>query len=199
MARYALLTPVLSAIPQIYGLFKYLTVSHTPNTSRPGLLDFTGRAKWDAWNSVGAKYDDRAFEVEERYLQIATELGWKEGEKKQEPQTQPVTSSSQAETEDGDIWDKEDVPKGSGIGFGVTVSKISQEDEETRQDGSFHNYAVSGDTEGLKAYLESHAEVPLDITDEYVSSLGSFDPLRTLKGLRGILPCIWRVTEAMLR
>lgn len=167
VARYAILTPLLPAASQIYGLFKYLTVSHTPNSSRPGLLDFAGRAKWDAWKSVGEGYRDRVFEVEERYLQIAIELGWKEGERKEEFQTPPGTSSSQDESDDGDIWDKEDEPKGGGIGFGVTVSKISQEGEETRPDGSFHTYAVAGDTEGLKAYLESHAEAQVDTKDEY--------------------------------
>ncbi|KAF8340382.1 acyl-CoA-binding protein [Cantharellus anzutake] len=34
-----------------YKYFKQATVGDV-NTSRPGLLDFTGKAKWDAWDSV---------------------------------------------------------------------------------------------------------------------------------------------------
>lgn len=32
----------------LYSLFKQATVGNV-NTSRPGLLDMKGRAKWDAW------------------------------------------------------------------------------------------------------------------------------------------------------
>ena len=34
----------------IYGLFKQSTVGDI-NTERPGMLDFKGKAKWDAWSS----------------------------------------------------------------------------------------------------------------------------------------------------
>ena len=158
----------------------------TPNTSRPGLLDFTGRAKWDAWKSTGVKYGAHASEVEERYLHIATGLGWKEGEKREERQSQSRSSDGQDASEDGDIWDKDDGPRGSGIGFGITVSKLSQEDEETRKDGTFHSYAVSGDTKGLKAYLESHAEAQIDAVDEYASGISSFNDIPNAERLLGI-------------
>ncbi|KAJ1470414.1 acyl-CoA-binding protein, partial [Baffinella frigidus] len=32
----------------IYALFKQSTVGDV-NTERPGMLDFTGKSKWDAW------------------------------------------------------------------------------------------------------------------------------------------------------
>lgn len=32
----------------LYGLFKQATVGDV-NTARPGMLDFKGKAKWDAW------------------------------------------------------------------------------------------------------------------------------------------------------
>lgn len=35
---------------EIYALYKQAKTGNC-NTTRPGLLDFTGRAKWDAWNS----------------------------------------------------------------------------------------------------------------------------------------------------
>uniref|UniRef100_A0A3B4WC97 Acyl-CoA-binding protein n=1 Tax=Seriola lalandi dorsalis TaxID=1841481 RepID=A0A3B4WC97_SERLL len=33
---------------QVYSLFKQATVGDV-NTARPGMFDFTGKAKWDAW------------------------------------------------------------------------------------------------------------------------------------------------------
>ena len=35
---------------KVYSLFKQATVGDC-NTARPGMLDFTGKAKWDAWNA----------------------------------------------------------------------------------------------------------------------------------------------------
>ncbi|KAH8917331.1 ACBP-domain-containing protein [Atractiella rhizophila] len=35
---------------RFYGFYKQATEGDV-NTSRPGVLDFVGKAKWDAWNS----------------------------------------------------------------------------------------------------------------------------------------------------
>ncbi|XP_041118132.1 acyl-CoA-binding protein-like [Polyodon spathula] len=35
---------------EIYSLFKQATVGDV-NTARPGMLDFKGKAKWDAWEA----------------------------------------------------------------------------------------------------------------------------------------------------
>lgn len=44
---------------EMYALFKQANVG--PNTtSRPGMLDFVGRAKWDAWSKLGAMTPDEA-------------------------------------------------------------------------------------------------------------------------------------------
>ncbi|KAE8223097.1 hypothetical protein CF319_g3814 [Tilletia indica] len=42
-----------------YGLYKQATIGDV-NTSRPGMLDFTGKAKWDAWKSQEGKSADEA-------------------------------------------------------------------------------------------------------------------------------------------
>ncbi|SHO79017.1 Similar to S.cerevisiae protein ACB1 (Acyl-CoA-binding protein) [Malassezia sympodialis ATCC 42132] len=44
---------------RIYGLYKQATEGDV-STSRPGMLDFTGRAKWDAWNSEKGKSSEQA-------------------------------------------------------------------------------------------------------------------------------------------
>ncbi|KAL7293797.1 acyl-CoA-binding protein-like [Trichogramma pretiosum] len=44
---------------EIYALFKQGTVGDC-NTSRPGMLDFKGKAKWDAWNAKKGMSQDEA-------------------------------------------------------------------------------------------------------------------------------------------
>lgn len=41
-------TPKDDQLLEIYALYKQATVGDV-NTARPGLLDFKGKAKWDAW------------------------------------------------------------------------------------------------------------------------------------------------------
>lgn len=45
----------------LYGLFKTATVGK-PETSRPGIFDQKGRAKWDAWKKVEDKSKDEAMQ-----------------------------------------------------------------------------------------------------------------------------------------
>ncbi|TCD71990.1 hypothetical protein EIP91_000122 [Steccherinum ochraceum] len=53
-----------------YKYYKQATIGDV-NTSRPGMLDFTGKAKWDAWKSVEgvtkeeawAKYVEKLVEI----------------------------------------------------------------------------------------------------------------------------------------
>ena len=39
---------------KLYGLFKQAKFGDN-NTEKPGLLDFKGKAKWEAWNEVKGK------------------------------------------------------------------------------------------------------------------------------------------------
>ena len=55
---------------KIYGLFKQSTVGPV-NTKRPGMMDFVGRAKWDAWNSLGKMSQD---EAKQAYIDYITSL-----------------------------------------------------------------------------------------------------------------------------
>ncbi|KAF9510297.1 hypothetical protein BS47DRAFT_1373350 [Hydnum rufescens UP504] len=59
---------------QFYAYYKQATVGDV-NTARPGILDFVGKAKWDAWEKVKettkedakAKYVEKLLEVRLRY------------------------------------------------------------------------------------------------------------------------------------
>merc|ERR1711937_427940 len=56
--------------PQIYSHYKQATVGDV-NTSRPGMMDFTGKAKWDAWNALkGLSQAD----AEAKYIELVKEL-----------------------------------------------------------------------------------------------------------------------------
>ncbi|EKM58495.1 uncharacterized protein PHACADRAFT_193616 [Phanerochaete carnosa HHB-10118-sp] len=44
-----------------YSYYKQATVGDV-NTPRPGLLDFVGKAKWDAWNKVKGTLKEEAME-----------------------------------------------------------------------------------------------------------------------------------------
>ena len=54
----------------IYGLFKQATVGDI-NTERPGMLDFKGKAKWDAWNSKKGISQD---EAKQAYIELINDL-----------------------------------------------------------------------------------------------------------------------------
>ncbi|KAI0280259.1 acyl-CoA-binding protein [Russula aff. rugulosa BPL654] len=43
-----------------YGYYKQATIGDV-DTPRPGMLDFTGKAKWDAWNSRKGESKEEAW------------------------------------------------------------------------------------------------------------------------------------------
>ncbi|KAJ8313866.1 hypothetical protein KUTeg_008427 [Tegillarca granosa] len=55
---------------ELYGLFKQATVGDV-NTDRPGMMDFKGKAKWDAWESKKGKSKEDA---EKEYIAKVAEL-----------------------------------------------------------------------------------------------------------------------------
>jgi len=62
-------------LQEIYGLYKQATVGDI-NTSRPGMLDFKGKAKWDAWNGRKGMSQD---EAKQNYIDLAKQLEEKHG------------------------------------------------------------------------------------------------------------------------
>ncbi|KAI8885946.1 acyl-CoA-binding protein [Backusella circina FSU 941] len=53
-----------------YALFKQANVGDC-NTTRPGAFDFTGKAKWDAWNAIKGK---SSADAETEYIAFVKEL-----------------------------------------------------------------------------------------------------------------------------
>ncbi|PFX22253.1 acyl-CoA-binding protein-like [Stylophora pistillata] len=63
-------TPSNEDMLEVYALYKQVTVGDC-NTERPGFLDMTGKAKWDAWN--GKKGTAKA-EAEAAYIAKVEEM-----------------------------------------------------------------------------------------------------------------------------
>ncbi|XP_060631467.2 acyl-CoA-binding protein [Anolis sagrei] len=59
----------------IYGHYKQATVGDV-NTERPGMLDFKGKAKWDAWNKLKGMSKEDAMKA---YIAKVKELQEKYG------------------------------------------------------------------------------------------------------------------------
>jgi diazepam-binding inhibitor (GABA receptor modulator, acyl-CoA-binding protein) len=55
---------------KVYALFKQGSVGDV-NTSRPGMLDFKGKSKWDAWNALKGKSQE---EAQKEYVENARAL-----------------------------------------------------------------------------------------------------------------------------
>ncbi|KAI0701892.1 acyl-CoA-binding protein [Cerioporus squamosus] len=53
-----------------YKYYKQATVGDV-NTSRPGMLDFVGKAKWDAWKSVEGTSTEEAYQ---KYVEKLIEI-----------------------------------------------------------------------------------------------------------------------------
>ncbi|KAG8953154.1 hypothetical protein FRC04_003102 [Tulasnella sp. 424] len=51
---------------KFYKYYKQATVGDV-NTTRPGLMDFTGKAKWDAWDSLKGTSQEKA---KEEYVEL---------------------------------------------------------------------------------------------------------------------------------
>lgn len=153
---------------QLYALYKYVMVGPKPPTSRPSIFDMTGRAKWDAWSSLGDKrgFTDPA-QAEARYLELCKELGWV-------PDAAVSIHVAQTEEEeDREIdWDAPDEPSSRAAGtsgMANAVSVLQQEEEEPLDLNTLHGVVLAGDLERLRAM--EMGEIDLNALDEYVSQL----------------------------
>ncbi|KAL2088033.1 hypothetical protein ACEWY4_016861 [Coilia grayii] len=67
--------PDSNELLEIYALFKQSTAGDV-NTSRPGMLDFTGKAKWDAWDKKKGMSKEDAMKA---YIALVEEMKGKYG------------------------------------------------------------------------------------------------------------------------
>lgn len=147
-------------------------MSPSPNVPRPSIFDFTGKAKWDAWNAAGETYKERPADAEARYLEIARSLEWTEGKP---AELELVRHATGDEDEEEDIWDTDaDTPKqkGGDGGIGRVMSTMIMDGEDEESTSAVSKLAISGDAEALGEYLQEHPEVDINTPDENVSTPG---------------------------
>jgi len=143
---------------ELYGLFKFVTVSHTPNIPRPGLVYFIERAKWDSWQELGKKYStqsDPDGAAQARYLEIAKSLGWKPGT--------ATDDGSLGHDTDGDMGGT----KGVTTGTGVFVSTMSIPKGDIDDLGTIHGLAIAGDAQRLEKMLKANPSLDINQKDEF--------------------------------
>ena len=63
-------TPASDELLELYAYYKQATVGDAQG-SRPGMLDFKGRAKFDAWSARQGMAKDRAMSA---YVELVTKL-----------------------------------------------------------------------------------------------------------------------------
>ena len=125
----------------------------------------SGRAKWDAWSSLGDKHRfTAASQAEARYLELCKELGWV-------PDAANMYISQTRKEEEGEIdWDSPDDPNPRPVGvvgMANSVSVLQQEEEEPLDLNTLHGVVLAGDLERLKAMEKG--QIDLNALDEYVS------------------------------
>ncbi|KAK1933566.1 Enoyl-CoA delta isomerase 2 [Phytophthora citrophthora] len=75
---------------EMYALFKQANAGKN-TTSRPGMLDFVGRAKWDAWTKLGDMTQDDA---KLKYIDIIDNLAAEHGAKGEEEDAAAAATAS---------------------------------------------------------------------------------------------------------
>ena len=125
----------------------------------------TGRAKWDAWSSLGDKHRfTDASQAEARYMELCKELGWM-------PDAADAYIAQPGKEEEGEIdWDSPDDPSPgpAGVaGMANSVSVLQQEEEEPLDLNTLHGVVLAGDLERLKAM--ENGQIDLNALDQYVS------------------------------
>jgi hypothetical protein len=90
-------------------------------------------------------------------LDIAKNLGWKEGD--------PAAATATEETEE-----RAEGGNGGGTGMGVSVSIISppQVDDDEQAPTGLHGYAMRDDVAAMSAFLDSSQGLDIDARDEFV-------------------------------
>jgi len=127
----------------------------------------TGRAKWDAWSNTQKTYHDRKADAENRYLDIARELGWVPG-----AAAFQTVVDAQPETSADEIWDDELAMKvsSSSCGGGSMGAFVSAVIRPTAQGGeeTLHKLAIDGDALEVSRFLKANPLMDIDERDEFV-------------------------------
>lgn len=120
---------------KFYGYYKLATVGKC-NTSRPGMFNFEGKAKWDAWNASG---DMEKHEAQSLYIVHLNNIF--------------------------PDWSSKKESKKNVAAFGASVSRPKTEDSEVTGN-SISDYVKQGNLEELKKILSEIGATELNSLDD---------------------------------
>ncbi len=131
----------------------------------------TGRAKWDAWDAACKTYTSSRV-AENRYLEIARNLGWSESSAATTSTVQKKQEEADSDVDLEQLSDEEDSPRtqSSSAGLGLSVSTMARQESGQPADKSIHGLALSCDVSGLASLLKEYPHMDLNALDAYVCS-----------------------------
>lgn len=146
---------------QLYALFKQSTQG-SGRGARPGMLDMVGRAKWDAWSSLGETDRPAAMQCYTALVDSVADADWREtvagqGESEKEWQTKKTEKvgpgGDTVEEDDEDFWDPvDDNHTGGGFSFTTGPSRMadvcSEEEEDEEEEDEEEENEEGGDESG---------------------------------------------------
>ncbi|BGP16793.1 hypothetical protein JCM10213_002187 [Rhodosporidiobolus nylandii] len=141
---------------RLYALYCVATRQALPSAPRPGIFDWTARAKHDAWTATGREYEADSDGGKERarrdYQDEARKLGWAGagGEEEGERAEPPAATKEEK---------KERM---------VAVSTLESGFVDDAPPSQLHELAIAGDASALEAFLAGEGKAAgLDERDSY--------------------------------
>ncbi|POY75698.1 hypothetical protein BMF94_1321 [Rhodotorula taiwanensis] len=151
---------------RLYALYKIATVSQRPiEGSRPGMLDFTGRAKWDAWDRQGAEEGMDAAAAQAAYVELARDrFDFRIDNDDDDDSMQRGGGAKSGSTES--VQRKRQPKKEQMVGVSMMADDFVDEAPLSR----IHELALEGDATALEAFLarnSSSTTTDLNVRDSY--------------------------------
>ncbi|CAG8610658.1 13236_t:CDS:2 [Acaulospora morrowiae] len=136
---------------QLYGAYKVATIGAC-NTPRPSLLDFRGRAKWDAWNELGGISKEAAMNIYIEKVE-AENVGWNKNS----------VDEDGSEVNDGD--DEKEKSYSAPQDRWTYVSTLSYENEDDLIGDDIFAHVKQGEYNEVSKILDS-GEVDINAKDD---------------------------------
>ncbi|TPX34036.1 hypothetical protein SmJEL517_g03189 [Synchytrium microbalum] len=146
-----------SKLLDLYGLYKLATVGAC-NVSRPGMLDFAGRAKWDAWNSLG---DLGRHEAMQQYIELVESISsWKRDDQEAKPESH--------QNSEHDVYTSQ--PGDGGLSMSVSIMEREQDIFVKDEDKTVFQFAEEGNITQILDRINS-GKVDVNDVDEQGATL----------------------------
>ncbi|WVQ75397.1 hypothetical protein IAR50_005017 [Cryptococcus sp. DSM 104548] len=158
---------------ELYGLYKFITNSEGPTSSRPSIFYPAARAKYDAWLSAHKKYTSLDIEPAEaqaraqgRYVDIAKQVGW-DGVIREEDDID-LENLSDSEDDEAEERTAEDPKDGSGKDGWRSVSVMEGAGQKSADESQspIHDAVSTDDLVEVRKILQNDKGL-VNVVDEF--------------------------------